>query len=291
MSKKKVTKKKVYAKKATGRPVAKKRTVRKRDFQTKAVTVTPLDIEIEDDGKVRLNKFLASAGICSRRAADELIRSGRVELNGAAITALGTRIDPHVDQVIFDGEKVQQEKSVYVLFNKPVGVVCTNARNEQRERVIDYLDKVKGRIYTIGRLDAESEGLILLTNDGALAQIVAHPSHGVTKQYAVLVRGRVEDEALKKIRGGVWLSEGRTGGARVQVERRSSDRTYLKVTIQEGRNRELRRVFAKMGNPVLTLKRIRIGGLNLHGLRSGKFRFLTKKEVEDLYASSGKEPS
>ena len=271
-------------KKASGHPrVAKKKASgHPRVAKKKAFKVTPMPVVIESDDKVRLNRFLASAGICSRRAADELIRAGRVSINGDVVSVLGVRIDPMVDEVWLDDARVVQEKKVYLLFNKPKGVVCTNARNEQRKRVIDYLDKVKGRIYTIGRLDADSEGLILLTNDGDFAQQMAHPKYGVPKTYAVLVRGSVDPRAVTKVRGGVWLSEGRTSGARVRIERRGRDRTYLKVTIREGKNREVRRVFAKLGNPVLMLKRVRIGGLNLHGLRSGKHRFLRPEEIVEL---------
>jgi 23S rRNA pseudouridine2605 synthase len=251
-------------------------------FAKKAFKVTPMSVVIETDDKIRLNRFLASSGICSRRAADELIRAGRVSLNGNQVQELGVRIDPMTDEVRMDEQVVVQERKVYVLFNKPKGVVCTNARNEQRSRVIDFLEKVKGRIYTIGRLDADSEGLILLTNDGDFAQEMAHPKYGVPKTYAVLVRGSVNPEELKKVRGGVWLSEGKTSGADIKIERRGRDKTYLKVTLREGKNREIRRIFAKLGSPVLTLKRVRIGGLTLHTLRSGKHRFLKPEELEDL---------
>lgn len=259
------------------RPSGRPRVARKKVFK-----VTPMPVVIESDDKVRLNKFLASAGICSRRAADELIRAGRVSINGDLVRELGVRIDPMLDEVWLDDVRVMQERKVYLLFNKPKGVVCTNARNEQRKRVIDFLDKVKGRIYTIGRLDADSEGLILLTNDGDFAQEMAHPKYGVPKTYAVLVRGSVDARAVTKVRGGVWLSEGKTSGANVRIERRGRDRTYLKVTIREGKNREVRRVFAKLGNSVLMLKRVRIGGLSLHGLRSGRHRFLRPEEVAEL---------
>ena len=243
-----------------------------------------MPVVIETDGKVRLNRFLASAGICSRRAADELIRTGRVSINGKQVQELGVRIDPMGDEVRLDEELVVQEKRVYVLFNKPKGVVCTNARNEKRDRVIDFLEQVKGRIYTVGRLDVDSEGLILLTNDGDFAQEMAHPKFGVPKTYAVLVRGAVNVDAIKKVRGGVWLSEGKTSGADIKIERRGRDKTYLKVVLREGKNREIRRIFAKLGNPVLSLKRVRIGDLNLHALRSGKHRFLKADEIQKLRA-------
>lgn len=285
VSKKKPAAKKSAANKPASRSTRKPATGtsgRRKGFVKKAFKVTPMSVVIETDDKVRLNRFLASAGICSRRAADELIRAGRVSINGEQVQELGIRIDPMTDEVRMDEQVVVQEKKVYVLFNKPKGVVCTNARNEQRSRVIDFLEKVKGRIYTIGRLDADSEGLILLTNDGNFAQEMAHPKYGVPKTYAVLVRGSVNPEALKKVRGGVWLSEGKTSGADIKIERRGRDKTYLKVTLREGKNREIRRIFAKLGSPVLTLKRVRIGGLTLHALRAGKHRFLKPDELEKL---------
>jgi len=238
------------------------------------------------DGKVRLNHFLAMSGVCSRRAADELIATGRVEVNGQLCTELGTRIDPQADDVRFDGSRVQPEKQTYVLFNKPKNVVCTNAKHEQKKRVIDFLPAVKGRLFTVGRLDLDSEGLILLTNDGGFALEMTHPRYGVPKLYAVLVRGRIEQPDVDKARGGVWLSEGPTTGMNIKVERTGKDRTYLKVTLREGKNREIRRVFAKLGYPVIELKRIRIGELNLHGLSPGEYRFLQRHEVESLRATA-----
>lgn len=271
--------KKGPSKKASG----KKGPTKRKGFQKKAVKVTPLaDAPIAKDGRVRLNRFLASAGICSRRAADLLIEGGRVSIDGETVTELGTKVDPKAQEIRVDDSRVEMERPVYVVFNKPKGVVCTNARNEQRRRVVDFLPRVKGRIYTVGRLDADSEGLILLTNDGDFAQAVAHPKHGVSKTYALLVRGTVSAEDAMKARGGVWLSEGRTSGARVLIERRGRDRTYMKVILQGGRNRELRRVFAKLGYPVISLKRIRIGNINLHGLGIGKSRFLRPDEVKEL---------
>jgi 23S rRNA pseudouridine2605 synthase len=238
------------------------------------------------DGKVRLNHFLAMSGVCSRRAADELIRGGRVEVNGELVTELGVRIDPQQDDVRYDGNRVQPERQTYVLFNKPAGVVCTNARHEQKKRVIDFLPTVKGRLFTVGRLDLDSEGLILLTNDGSFALEMTHPRYGVPKLYSVQLRGRLEQRDVDKARGGVWLAEGPTTGMHVKVERTGKDRTYLKVTLREGKNREIRRVFAKLGYPVIELKRIRIGDLNLHGLSAGEWRFLQRHEVDALRAAA-----
>jgi len=176
-----------------------------------------------------------------------------------------------------------------VLFNKPKGVVCTSARHEQKKRVIDFLPQVRGRLFTVGRLDLDSEGLILLTNDGSFALTMTHPRYGVPKLYAVLVRGRIEQKGLHKARGGVWLAEGPTTGMDVRIERAGKDRTYMKVTLREGKNREIRRVFAKLGHPVISLKRVRIGDLNLHGLSEGAWRFLRLDEVNHLreLASAG----
>ncbi|MBL8724858.1 MAG: rRNA pseudouridine synthase [Planctomycetes bacterium] len=231
---------------------------------------------------MRLNHFLAMAGVCSRRAADGLIAGGRVEVNGELVRELGVRVDPQHDDVRCDGSRVQPEKPVYVLLNKPAGVVCTNARHEQKQRVIDLLPTVRGRLFTVGRLDADSEGLLLVTNDGNFALEMTHPRYGVPKLYAVLVRGHLTQEHLQKARGGVWLAEGPTAGMDVHVERSGRDRTYLKVTLREGKNREIRRVFAKLGYPVETLKRIRIGDLNLHRLSVGEWRFLQAHEVTRL---------
>jgi 23S rRNA pseudouridine2605 synthase len=203
------------------------------------------------------------------------------------------RVDPQQDDVRFDGNRVQPERATYVLFNKPKGVVCTNARHEQKKRVIDFLPTVKGRLFTVGRLDLDSEGLILLTNDGSFALEMTHPRYGVPKLYSVELRGRIEQRDIDKARGGVWLAEGPTTGMQVRVQRTGKDRTFLKVTLREGKNREIRRVFAKLGYPVLELKRIRIGELNLHGLSPGEWRFLQRHEVDELRAvarSADKQP-
>lgn len=257
--------------------------------RSRGLVVTPREQKVADDGKVRLNRFLAMSGVSSRRAADELITNGRVEVNGTTVTELGMRIDPANDEVRVDGRRVQQEKKLYILFNKPAGVVCTNARHEQKKRVIDLLPEVRGRIYTVGRLDLDSEGLLLLTNDGDFALQMTHPRYGVPKVYAVEVRGRVEKEDLEKARGGVWLSEGPTAGMKIRVEHQGPGKTFLRVMLREGKNREIRRVFAKLGYPVKSLKRVRIGDLTLHGLGTANWRYLTPTEVKDLIEISKRE--
>ena len=240
------------------------------------------DASATKDGKVRHNHFLAQSGVCSRRNADDLIAGGRVQVNGEIVRELGVRVDPVDDDVRFDGTRLQQERPVYVLVNKPKGVVCTNAAHEQKKRVVDLLPTIRGRIFTVGRLDLDSEGLLLVTNDGAFAQEMTHPRYGISKLYSVMVRGRIQDGELSKARGGVWLAEGPTGGMDLKVERFTKERTFLKVTLREGKNREIRRVFAKLGYPVISLKRVRIGHLSLHGLSDGAWRFLQPDEVTKL---------
>lgn len=272
-----------------GRPAGGKRPFGKVPTRKSGIRVTKRPAREVDDGKVRLNRFLAMAGVCSRRAADELIESGSIEVNGKTITELGFRVDPQKDKVAVDGEGVRQEKKVYVLFNKPTNVVCTSARNEQKKRVIDFLPEVKGRLFTVGRLDLDSEGLILLTNDGDFAQRLTHPSYGVPKTYQVVVRGRIGDKDIEKARGGIWLAEGPTQGMQIKVERASNDRSTLKVVLREGKNREIRRVFARLDLPVIELKRIRIGDLSLYGLKTGEWRFLQLDEVQGLLTTSREE--
>lgn len=243
-------------------------------------------------GLVRLNKFLADHGVASRRACDELIAKGKVLVDDQPCTELGTKIDPATQKVTVDGFVLPgaEDPRRYYLLNKPKGVVCTNDRYETRPKAVDLItDRDAGRIYTVGRLDEESKGLILLTNDGEFAQRIAHPRFGVPKTYRVVVQGMVEDDSLQKIREGVHLSEGRTSGARVVIVRRSRVRSTALVTLREGMNREIRRIFARVGHKVLELTREEIGPLVLRGLREGKWRPLSKDEVEALLALSNED--
>jgi 23S rRNA pseudouridine2605 synthase len=239
------------------------------------------------DGKVRLNKLLADHGVASRRGADQLIAAGKVSVDGEPATELGLRVDPERQRVEIDGFvlKPRTAKRRYYLLNKPSGVVCTNEGRETRPRAVDLVtDPRKGRIYTVGRLDEASLGLILLTNDGAFANRIMHPRYGVTKTYLVKVRGEIDDTALQRVREGVHLSEGRTAGARILVERRGRDHSLLTVSIREGMNRELRRSFAKVGFKVLELRRTRIGPVTDRGLKTGRWRELEPSEVKGLLA-------
>jgi len=234
---------------------------------------------------VRLNKFLASQGVASRRKCDELISGGRVSVDRKVVRELGVRVDPTRQEIEVDGQvfKAQGARQRYYLLNKPKGVVCTNEERETRPRAVDLItDPRKGRIFTVGRLDEESEGLILITNDGDFAQRVMHPRFGVEKTYEVEVFGRIEDEALQKVREGVHLAEGRTAGARVLVKDRRKETSRLSVSIREGMNREIRRAFARIGHKVLELRRVRIGPISDRGLKPGRWRELAAEEVRAL---------
>ena len=248
-------------------------------------------VTAKQKGLIRLNSFLATCGLGSRRGCEDLIVQGRIMVNGEPVTQLGTKVDPLRDIVSIDGEKLRPEKPIYVLFHKPKGIVCTNAAHEQKKRVIDLLVGLKGRVFSIGRLDLDSEGLLLMTNDGAFAERMLHPRFGVPKTYQVTLRGRIEGEKVDKARGGVWLAEGKTKGIRIRIRRRTKDRSYLEVELREGRNREIRRIFARLGFPVLKLARVKIGPLGIKGVGKGKWRFLKKPEVEALLraASLGEE--
>ncbi|MCB9880506.1 MAG: rRNA pseudouridine synthase [Planctomycetes bacterium] len=242
--------------------------------------------ESHERGRVRLNQYIAQCGVASRRGSDELIAQGRVTVNGEVTTELGTKVDPIHDRIVVDDRVLEREKPTYVLLHKPQGFVCTNATHEQKPRAVDLLASVKGRLFSVGRLDVDSEGLILFTNDGDFSERMTHPRYGVPKNYEVVVRGRVEYEKLDKLRGGVWLAEGKTSGARIRIKRRGAERSYLDVEIREGKNREVRRMFSRIGYPVLRLKRTRIGPVTIRGLAKGRYRFLTKPEIDGLLAAA-----
>ncbi len=238
---------------------------------------------------VRLNKYLADHGVASRRKCDELIAKGKVSVDDEIVTELGLKVDPAKQRVEVDGVVLRPERTRlrYYLLHKPRGVVCTNERREARARAIDLItDPDKGRIYTVGRLDEDSQGLILLTNDGEFANRVAHPRYGVNKTYSVKLRGRVDPESVDKVRKGVWLAEGRTAPAFVKVLKRTNEWSLLTVTLNEGKNREVRRVFAAVGFNVLQLRRTHIGALSDRSLKEGKWRPLLREEVRELLAQS-----
>ena len=236
-------------------------------------------------GRERLHKFLASTGAGSRRECETYITEGRVSVNGRTVTKLGSTVDPSHDKVMFDGEVVKAEKKVYWLLNKPPGTICTNSDERGRMRVVDLVPDKDHRIYTVGRLDAESRGLILLTNDGTIANIICHPRYRIEKVYQVAVRGTVDRQQIARVEAGVWLAEGKSSPARVRPVARNArrDETLIEMTVYEGRNREVRRVLAKVGLTVRRLQRARIGPLDLGNLAPGQARKLDPEELEFVH--------
>src|SRR5262245_3398324 len=211
----------------------------------------------------RIQKFLASAGYGSRRACEELVMEGRISVNGKPIRELPVLVDPQHDKVAVDGRVVQAEKLVYYMLNKPGGVFCTQNDPSGRVRAVDLLRGVRERIFPVGRLDADSLGLLIMTNDGALAQKLTHPKYGVPKTYRAEISGVPTPGELEKLRGGIWLSEGRTAPAQVAIVHKQKDRSILEITLREARNREIRRMLAKLGHNVRRLVRIQIGKLSI----------------------------
>jgi 23S rRNA pseudouridine2605 synthase len=233
-------------------------------------------------GEQRINKLLAAAGLGSRRQVDELITDGRVEIDGKTVTQVGIKVDAEKSKISVDGEPLKRHRPLYFAVHKPAGVLCTNRDPEGRPRVIDLVPG-NNRLFPVGRLDASSTGLILLTNDGELAQRLAHPRHSVPKNYFVVVAGQVEPEAMRRLQRGIYLAEGlaRVDGAKVRKVRKGC--TEIEITLSEGKNREIRRVLARLGHRVVTLRRLAIGPLKLATLPEGSFRPLTPDEVAALY--------
>ncbi len=233
---------------------------------------------------VRLNKYLAHAGVFSRREADRAIGEGRVAVNGRVVDELGTRIDAARDRVVVDGRPVRpgEEGPAYILLYKPRGYVVTVKDPLGRPTVMDLLPRLPVRVYPVGRLDAASEGALLLTNDGETALRLTHPRFGVDKTYEVRVDGAVPEEDLDKLRKGIFLEGRRTAPARVHVMRRGRGWTLVQVVIHEGRKREIRKMFESLGFAVAGLVRVRFDGLTLEGLKPGQWRYLKRAEIEAL---------
>jgi len=230
----------------------------------------------------RLNKFLAHAGVASRRRCDALIAAGRVAIDGDVVRDLGRQVDPGSQRVTVDGQPLREERLVYWLVNKPRGYLCTNHDPAGRPLAIQLVPQVSQRVYTVGRLDEASEGLLLLTNDGELANHLMHPRFGVDKTYLVQVAGDPSPEDLKKLLKGVWLSDGHVRAKRIKREKKQGDSTWLRIVLNEGKNREIRRMLARLNHKVLRLRRIAIGPVQLSALPRGKARRITRPELEAL---------
>jgi pseudouridine synthase len=238
---------------------------------------------------IRLNKLLSSAGIASRRAADELITQGRVSVNGIVVTTLGVRADPEDDDIRVDGRRLKPPpERRYILLNKPSGVVSTRSDPQRRTTVIDLLARagVRGYFYPVGRLDYDSEGLIILTNDGALAERVTHPRYGLERTYEAQVAGVPDERDLQRLRRGISLDEGRTAPADVRllrvVQTRQGSQAVLQVTLHEGRNRQVRRMCDAIAHPIERLRRTAIGAITDARLKPGQLRDLRPDEIRGL---------
>ncbi|GIP52067.1 MULTISPECIES: pseudouridine synthase [Paenibacillus] len=232
----------------------------------------------------RLQKILAGAGVASRRKCEELILGGKVQVNGETVTTLGTKADPAVDVITVGGKTIGAEKKIYIVFNKPKGVITSASDPQGRKIVTDYLKGITERLYPVGRLDYDTEGLLLLTNDGDFAHLLTHPKHHVPKTYHATVKGVPHGTELDKLKKGVMLEDGMTAPAEVEYQDIDPEQKHstISITIYEGRNRQVRRMFDAIKHPVTKLKRISFGDLYLGNLKRGLYRHLTKEEIEGL---------
>ncbi|HEX4013397.1 MAG TPA: pseudouridine synthase [Candidatus Cybelea sp.] len=236
---------------------------------------------------MRLNKFLAQAGVASRRHADELIAAGRVSVDGKVVTALGTLVQPGSDVRVDAVPALPPAQATYLLLNKPLAVVTTMS-DPQGRRTVAQLVPERPRVFPVGRLDYATSGALLLTDDGELAERLLHPRFGVDKTYRAEIAGRLAPDAVRRLMEGVSLDDGRAAGAKIRVLTVKHERSVVDVTIHEGRNRQVRRMFEALGHPVLALTRTRFGPLQLGALAPGHVRPLTEKEIEALQRIAGR---
>lgn len=231
---------------------------------------------------IRLQKYLAEAGVASRRRCEELIQNSRVEVNGVIVTELGTKVDIG-DAVKVDGREVRAEsKKIYIMLNKPVGCITTAKDQFSRKIVMDLVKGVEERIYPVGRLDYDTSGLILLTNDGDLAYKMTHPGGKIDKVYHVKIKGVLSDGEIQVLKSGIWIDDYITSPAKIKLLERTNTDSIIEITIHEGKNRQIRRMFEAVGHIVLKLKRISTGPLKLGNLEEGAWRYLTPEEIKSL---------
>ena len=234
-------------------------------------------------GEERLQKLISRAGIASRREAENLILAGRVTVDGKIVGELGKKFNPKLHQICVDKKPLTfAEEKIYILLNKPRGYVSTAKDERGRRTVLDLVKEIPERIFPVGRLDLNSEGVLLLTNDGELTNSLIHPRFKIKKTYRVKVTGEVTEEKMDLLREGIELDDGLTAPAEIYLLEKNSDTTILEITIHEGRNRQIRRMFSAVGCDVKRLKRINFAGLTLQGLGIGKFRRLTSEEIKKL---------
>ncbi len=228
-----------------------------------------------------MQKVLAAAGVASRRRCEELILDGVVCVNRKVVDKLPAFADPEKDVITVNGREIRAALKVYFLLNKPKGVICTNSDPQGRKKAIDIV-KTRERIFCVGRLDIDSTGIIILTNDSELTNRLTHPRYGLAKTYVVSIRDEVGGEQIEKLKKGIWLAEGKTNRASVKILKRSHKQSSIEITIREGLNRQVRRMFAKVGLLVKSLKRTRIGKIDTWGLGVGKYRELNSSEIAYL---------
>lgn len=232
--------------------------------------------------ELRLAKFLAQTGTSSRRRAEEIIAQGRVTVNGVRVCEQGVQIEPDKDLVEVDGSPIETGSRIYLLLNKPAGYICSMIDPQRRPTVASLVEGLGSRIYPIGRLDFETEGLLLMTNDGDFANLIAHPRYGIRKRYQARVKGRITQEAVTSLKRGVELEDGTTAPAGVKVLAREPETSLIEMEIGEGKKREVRRMCAAVGFPVIHLQRTALSFLNLEGVPPGEYRLLNSQEVQRL---------
>ncbi len=228
--------------------------------------------------KQRLHKVLAAAGVDSRRNCEELILEGAVCVNRKVVDSLPAFVDPDVDMITVSGRRIHAAQKVYFLLNKPKGVICSNRDPQGRKMAIELIP-TDLRIFCVGRLDIDTTGIIILTNDTELSNKLTHPRYGLSKTYVVCVKGRIEAEEIQKLKSGIWLAEGKTARTSVKILKRNFKESLVEITIGQGLNRQIRRMFAKVGFPVKSLKRTGIGKLTSRGLGVGRYRRLSEAEL------------
>jgi 23S rRNA pseudouridine2605 synthase len=244
---------------------------------------------VGDTMEERLQKVMAELGVASRRKCEELILQGKVSVDGQIITELGTKVDKQSSVILVEGIRITNEiKKVYLLLNKPIGYITSAKDQYDRPTVMDLISEIKVRLYPVGRLDYDTEGLLILTNDGALTFKITHPSHNVTKTYTALVSGIVQEEAIEIFKEGVVIEDYKTAPAELEILKYMNNDTLVNITIHEGKNRQVRKMCDAIGHSVLRLKRISIGSLKLGDLSTGHYRHLNKEEIEYLYSIGGK---
>jgi 23S rRNA pseudouridine2605 synthase len=242
--------------------------------------------------KERIQKVLAAVGVASRRNIEEMVRQGRIAVNGKTMIDLPILVDPKRDKVTVDEEPVrlaskETSERIYLIMNKPKGVYTTNVAQGVQTRAIDLLPPKFPRVYPVGQLDAESKGLLILTNDGELTNLLTHPRYGVPKTYRAVVDGFIKPQDVQELEKGVWMADKtgkgfKTGRSHIKIATRTRDKSVLEITIREGRNRQIRRMLARIGHKVRDITRTRMGPLTLHGLAVGEFRPLTFRELREL---------